>query len=633
MHSVNQTESSLKPAPDRKFLIDLKNFNYTINTKSCNQLGIQPKFIILIHSAPKKRANRDNIRFTWGGWKVDHRVIFLLGAVSDQNLQRELEIESALFEDMVQGNFVDTYKNLSYKHIMAMKWATEFCPETQFIFKSDDDIFVNTPLMLQFVENAHQKENFMFCVISRGQPVMRDKNSKWYVSPSDFPNEIYPVYCSGCGVLLSIDVAAKLHKMAEKTPFFWVDDVYVLGILREKISVKITPIAELHMGTQISDEIIAEKRNNTEVLKYMFSYELKNEQIQQMWEVVKYYTDRGLSRKTRTRSFIIILVVLMYTFFVWNFAKSHNFTLNLVQTYNRMASVQEPAEPAFDRKFLIDLKNFNYTINTKSCYQLGIQPKFIILIHSAPKKRANRDNIRFTWGGWKVDHRVIYLLGAVSDQNLQRELEIESALFEDMVQGNFVDTYKNLSYKHIMAMKWATEFCPETQFIFKSDDDIFVNTPLMLQFVENAHHKENFMFCVISWKPPVIRNKNSKWYVSPKEYPKDRYPVYCPGCGVLLSIDVAAKLHKMAEKTPFFWVDDVYVLGILREKIGVRITHIAGLHMGSKISDEIIAQKRNNTEILKFMFSFELTNEQIKKMWDVVKYYTDRGYYSRNRIN
>ncbi|XP_055700689.1 beta-1,3-galactosyltransferase 5-like isoform X2 [Phlebotomus papatasi] len=318
-----------------------------------------------------------------------------------------------------------------------------------------------------------------------------------------------------------------------------------------------------------------------------------------------------------------ILVLLVYTFVVWNIGKSQSYTVEIVQ---RISGIEYPAP---DRRFLIDLRDFDYIINQKSCRQLKMQPKFIILIHSAPRKRENRDNIRQTWGGWKLDHRVLFLLGTVDSEDLQNEIQSESDFFGDIVQGNFVDSYKNLSYKHVMAMKWATEFCPETQFIFKSDDDIFVNTPLISQFVQKLGNVTDFILCVINGGQPVVREKNTKWYVSPEEFPNDTYPVYCSGCGVLLTTDVARKLHKAAESTPYLFVDDVYVLGILREKIGARISPIGDLHMGSDKSDDMFAKKKNITDVNFYMFTYELTNQQIGQFWEVVYDYMSKGYYKK----
>ncbi|XP_059615544.1 UDP-GalNAc:beta-1,3-N-acetylgalactosaminyltransferase 1-like [Phlebotomus argentipes] len=334
---------------------------------------------------------------------------------------------------------------------------------------------------------------------------------------------------------------------------------------------------------------------------------------------------RTFQAKSRRKYWIFFfLVFLACSFVMWKIGKSQNY-VQIIQ------NITESEFVAPDRRFLIDLRDFDYVINQKSCRQLRTQPKFIVLIHSAPRKRENRDNIRQSWGGWKVDHRVLFLLGTVESQDLQREIQTESDFFQDIVQGNFVDTYRNLSYKHVMAMKWATEFCPETKFIFKSDDDVFVNTALISQYIQRMKNPSNFITCDLYWPQKVLRETKSKWYVSPEEYPNATYPVYCPGCGVLLTSDVAQKLHKAAETTPFFWVDDVYVLGILREKINARITAVDKLLLKSRITDEIFYEKtRNITDCLNYMYSLELQNDQIKELWQVVKKYQENGYYTVN---
>ena len=46
-------------------------------------------------------------------------------------LQSKIEEESALYGDIVQGTFHDSYHNLTYKHVMALDWAVTFCPQAR----------------------------------------------------------------------------------------------------------------------------------------------------------------------------------------------------------------------------------------------------------------------------------------------------------------------------------------------------------------------------------------------------------------------------------------------------------------------------------------------------------------------
>ena len=44
----------------------------------------------------------------------------------------------------IRNDFIDSYRNLTVKSIMALKWATEHCKNAKLIFKMDDDTLVNT---------------------------------------------------------------------------------------------------------------------------------------------------------------------------------------------------------------------------------------------------------------------------------------------------------------------------------------------------------------------------------------------------------------------------------------------------------------------------------------------------------
>ena len=60
--------------------------------------------------------------------------------------------------------------------------------------------------------------------------VLRD-DPKWAVSRSDFPDDVYPPYCSGIALLLSVDVVLALSRIASRVAQFWVDDVFLTGLL------------------------------------------------------------------------------------------------------------------------------------------------------------------------------------------------------------------------------------------------------------------------------------------------------------------------------------------------------------------------------------------------------------------
>ena len=71
------------------------------------------------------------------------KVVLCPGVTTDAALQRRVEEESRRHGDLVQGDFLDTYHNLSYKAIMGNLWVAEFCSQAQFVVKTDDDMYVD----------------------------------------------------------------------------------------------------------------------------------------------------------------------------------------------------------------------------------------------------------------------------------------------------------------------------------------------------------------------------------------------------------------------------------------------------------------------------------------------------------
>ena len=84
---------------------------------------------------------------------------------------------------------------------------------------------------------------------------------------------------------------------------------------------------------------------------------------------------------------------------------------------------------------------------------------------------------------------------ATDDTKLQKSISEESSAHGDIVQGEFLDTYHNLSYKAIMGNLWVSEFCEQAEFVVKTDDDIFVDMfevySYTRPFLTSPHYKSD----------------------------------------------------------------------------------------------------------------------------------------------
>ncbi|XP_030758132.1 beta-1,3-galactosyltransferase 5-like [Sitophilus oryzae] len=220
---------------DYQRLVDLNDFYFTIiDPEICNA----PVFLlVLVSSAPDHLHQRLNIRTTWGHRRTEVRIFFVLGRVQDNNLQRDIENESEIYRDIIQGNFLEAYRNLTYKTMTAFKFMLYHCEKASYVLKMDDDAFVNMPLLLNFLKNdlsVYGTDNLFLCNDMTGSPVIRDAHSKWYVSEMDLPGDVYPSYCAGWYVLLSPDVLFRLYESTQKLKYLSIDDALIYGIAAQE---------------------------------------------------------------------------------------------------------------------------------------------------------------------------------------------------------------------------------------------------------------------------------------------------------------------------------------------------------------------------------------------------------------
>lgn len=202
----------------------------------------------------------------------------------------------------------------------------------------------------------------------------------------------------------------------------------------------------------------------------------------------------------------------------------------------------------------------------------------LILILSSRENYAYRNVIRKTWasvfsiGNWNIKYA--FLIGSSSltntDTILENKISQEWRKNQDLIIGNFIDSYKNLSYKQLMGYKWALRYCTEAKFILKTDDDVFVDSFQLVKYVDSLINHDKIIVGHVNYNSLPQRTEGSKWFVSQQEYSKEFYPDYCMGMGFIMSFDVVKLLYEASIRLPYFWVEDVYVTGILREEVQYR---------------------------------------------------------------
>ena len=214
----------------------------------------------------------------------------------------------------------------------------------------------------------------------------------------------------------------------------------------------------------------------------------------------------------------------------------------------------------------------------------------LVTVLSAPENQETRQTIRNTYGtvddyqGLSV--RVIFLLGATANESseyISPRIKQESDKYRDIIKGDFIDHYNNLTHKTVMGLHWFNKYCREAKFVLKIDDDTILNVYKAVSFLHDLGLSNkgvyNFFYCNVVIYARPQRNESKKWYLNYTEYPYTFQPDYCSGPGYLFSNDVGKALYKASTKVPFLFIEDVYV-GFCAKLSGIPLSdHLFGFYM------------------------------------------------------
>lgn len=239
------------PAP----LLDLPEVSFVTNTE-CGAEKLL--FVILVISHPGNVALRDTHR-TQVSWEalaaIGARRVFILADASGVGqpefpaVERDRVLrESGLHKDLVVADFHEHYRNLTYKHVLALSWAAAFCPSAAFLLKMDDDIMVDVWALAELLQvglSPDPQGSIQTRLGSVGRPLVRSEvwaagmvqrglrpqreGGKWRVTQAEYAGHVYPDFLSGWAYLATQPAAAAILQAVATLPPFWIDDVHVTG--------------------------------------------------------------------------------------------------------------------------------------------------------------------------------------------------------------------------------------------------------------------------------------------------------------------------------------------------------------------------------------------------------------------
>ncbi|KAM4678333.1 beta-1,3-galactosyltransferase 5-like isoform 2-T2 [Discoglossus pictus] len=184
--------------------------------------------IMAIKSHPSSGSRREALRRTWArkgivdGYRV--RPIFLVGQSVVSGHMEIVKVENQEYNDILQFDFNEEHYNLSLKEYCFLEWLHYQLPQVNFIFKGDDDEYVNPGVIVKYITEHGHSERTLHGAVHHHAAVMR--RGKYRVSETLYPFHIYPFFLSGGGFLFPGPAVKFLYEASQKLPVFPLDDVY-----------------------------------------------------------------------------------------------------------------------------------------------------------------------------------------------------------------------------------------------------------------------------------------------------------------------------------------------------------------------------------------------------------------------
>ncbi|XP_068618987.1 beta-1,3-galactosyltransferase 5-like [Battus philenor] len=257
----------------------------------------------------------------------------------------------------------------------------------------------------------------------------------------------------------------------------------------------------------------------------------------------------------RRKQIIIILALVIVIIYIYKGFKStdkHYINItNIENSFMRNILIQ-PNISCYDNLFIIIVTSYVGHVELRSAH-----------------RRAMSSNLLRSMNATRI-----FLLAKIPEREkyiTQEAVQDESNIFGDILQGSFVENYRNLTHKHLMGLQWSSHFCSNVSFILKVDDDIVFNINKTYEFLSKMTKRENLIMGYMLNDTIPRRNKQNKWYVTQEEYSKNSYPPYLSGWYYIITPSIAHTISQEAQYHYPFWIDDIFITGILTDVLGIKL--------------------------------------------------------------
>jgi len=225
-------------------------------------------WVVGIYSAPEQSERRKLLRETWANVALFQQNVFRTFFVMGQARiaqQESIQAEFERYRDIVQGNFVDGPRNSTLKGLLSLHFVVHYCTAAKYFIKADDDNFLNIFSMMHLFEQSLMHQHTVICALWKDNtmPILRDPKecAPWCVAADELPGRThFPQYCAGLAYAVSHELVSALYTASLSAPYFWIDDVYITGLLMSEVSKELHDIHYIDLNANFTlVEVDAEK--------------------------------------------------------------------------------------------------------------------------------------------------------------------------------------------------------------------------------------------------------------------------------------------------------------------------------------------------------------------------------------
>ncbi|CAK9183741.1 unnamed protein product [Ilex paraguariensis] len=190
------------------------------------------------------------------------------------------------------------------------------------------------------------------------------------------------------------------------------------------------------------------------------------------------------------------------------------------------------------------------------------QLDLFIGVVSTANNFKRRMGVRRTWMQYAAVRTgqvaVRFFVGLHKNQMVNEELWHEARTYGDIQLMPFVDYYSLITLKTVAICIFGTQVV-SAKYVMKTDDDAFVRVDEVLASLDRINVSRGLLYGLINSESRPHRNPDSKWYISPEEWPEDTYPPWAHGPGYVVSSDIAKAIYKRHKKghLKMFKLEDV----------------------------------------------------------------------------